>query len=245
MTSAGARAAESPCRFRATARSRWQARIGRRAALFLARVVFRFRLDFAGLDHIPPGEPLIVAAAPHRCWIDAFLVMMALPPYPRLSFLGSAEGMFNTWWKRAVLWLFGGVVPVSTKGLLNREGLETSLEILAADNRLGIFPEGWEHLSGPPGEVEPVKRGVAFLSQRSGRRVLPVGIAGTQLLWRGKTLRLRVGAPIDALASDADRTEAQAYADRLRGTLTGLLPALPPDAAPADRQWTWLTQMLE
>ncbi|HEU5431574.1 MAG TPA: 1-acyl-sn-glycerol-3-phosphate acyltransferase, partial [Thermomicrobiales bacterium] len=236
----------SPARtFRPTTWSRLQARFGRRVVLLLARFVFRLRLEFAGLENVPAGEPLIVAGAPHRNWIDAFLIMMALPPSPRLFFLGSAEGMFNAWWKRAVLALFGGVVPVSTKGLLNRDGLETSLAILAADNRLGIFPEGWEHVAGPPHEVEPVKRGVAFLSQRSGRRVLPVALAGSKSLWRGKTLRLRIGPPLDALAPDTDRAAAQAYADRLGATLTALLPPLPPEPPVAERRWPWLTQMLD
>ena len=91
------------------------------------------------------------------------------------------------------------MVPVSTRGQLNRDGLELALGILERGNRVGIFPEGWG--AKPDPEIMPLKRGVAFISQHSGRRVLPVALAGTTDLWRGKTLRVRIAPPLDALAA--------------------------------------------
>jgi 1-acyl-sn-glycerol-3-phosphate acyltransferase len=233
-----------PDRFRPTPLARLQARLGRRLLLLLGRGLFRFRFEFAGLDLVPPGEPLIVAAAPHRGWIDPFLIIMALPPAPRPYFLGSAEAMFNRRWKCAILWLMGGVVPVSTVGQLNRESIETSLAILAAGNRLGIFPEGRGQFSQPPREIQPVKRGVAFLAERSRCRILPVGLAGTQELWRGKTLRLRIGPPLPALPPDASRAEQQLAIDRLVAALADAMPPSPPEPLDGKKPWNWLSKLL-
>jgi 1-acyl-sn-glycerol-3-phosphate acyltransferase len=224
--------------------TRLRARFGRRLLSLIGRGLFRFRFQFTGLEHVPPDESLIVAAAPHRGWIDPFLIIMALPPAPRLYFLGSAEAMFNRWLKRAILWLMGGVVPVSTLGQLNREGIETSLDILAAGNRLGIFPEGWGQFTASPTEIQPVKRGVAFLGERSRCRVLPIGLAGTQELWRGKTLRLRVGPPLEPLASDASRAEQQTYADRIVAAIVDVMPPLPPEPIDGKKPWRWLSKFL-
>jgi 1-acyl-sn-glycerol-3-phosphate acyltransferase len=224
--------------------SRIQARVGRRLLSLIGRKLFGFKFEFHGLEHVPAGEPVIVAAAPHRGWIDSFLIIMALPPSPRVYYLGSAQAMFNRWWKRAILGLMGGVVPVSSLGQLNREGLETSLEILSAGGSLGVFPEGWGHLDDDPTQIGEFKRGVAFLAQRSGRRVLPVGLAGSQQLWRGKTLLLQVGPLLDPPAPSAGRAEQQAFADRLRTAIQAVAPAPPAEAEGAGRTWQWLTKLL-
>jgi 1-acyl-sn-glycerol-3-phosphate acyltransferase len=90
----------------------------------------------------------------------------------------------------------------------------------------------------------PLKRGVAFISEHSGRRVLPVALAGATDLWRGKTLRVRIAPPLNALPPGANRQEEQAYVDRLRAVL---LAAVPPESEePSDgrKPWRWLTRAL-
>lgn len=221
-----------------------QGRLSRRLLLLLGSGLFRLRFDFRGCELVPRGEPLIVAAAPHRNWIDPFLVIMALPPEPRVYFLASAEGMFNTWWKRAILALLGGVIPVSTAGQLNRQGLEKSLSLLATGNNLGLMPEGWSQEDQPPDQVQPVRRGVAFLAERSGRRVLPVGLSGTQELWRGKTLRLRFGSPLHPPPRGTARADEVAFAERLREALQAVQPPLPPLPEDGHKPWPWLTRLL-
>ncbi len=225
--------------------SRIQARVGRRLLRFIGQTLLGFKFQIEGLEHVPAGEPMIVAGGPHRGWIDSFLIIIALPPSPRINYLGSAQAMFNRRWKRIILNLMGGVVPVSSVGQLNREGLETSLAILDGGNSLGLFPEGWGHHHDDPLTVSEFKRGVAFLSQRSGRRVLPVGLTGTQQLWRGKTLCLRVGPPLDALDPAAGKAEQQAYVDKLRAAIQAAM--LPPPTEPAGdpRRWQWLTSLLD
>jgi 1-acyl-sn-glycerol-3-phosphate acyltransferase len=229
-------------RFRPTL---WSALQARRIKLWLTLVgkgLLRFNIEVEGLELVPRGEPLIVAPAPHRNWIDPFLILLVLPPLPRTYFLAAADTAGNRRWKRLFIELAGGMVPVSTSGHLNRDGLEVALGILERGNRVGIFPEGWG--SKPDPEIMHLKRGVAFISQHSGRRVLPVALAGTTDLWRGKTLRIRVAPPLDALPAGADRQEEQAYVDALRAVLQDAVPPQPPEPTDGRKPWRWLTRAL-
>lgn len=223
-----------------------RARLARWIVLAVAKGLFRFRLEVVGQAVVPAGEPLIVAAAPHRNWVDGFLLVMALPPTPRPLFVATAPDLFNTWWKRAMLWAFGGVVPVEkTGGGANRAAIEASLAALAAGHRLVIFPEGWHHVDDPDGVVGDFQRGVAFLAGQSRRRVLPVGLNGTGTLWRGKTLPVRLGAPVTPPQSGAPRSDIDAWTERLREATVALVPPAPPEPAAGRKPWPWLTTLLD
>lgn len=223
----------------------WSALQARRIKLWLALVgkgLLQLHVEVEGLEFVPPGEPLIVAATPHRSWIDPFLLLTVLPPLPRTYFLAAADTPGNLWWKRLIVTVAGGMVPVATRGQLNREGLELALAILASGNRVGIFPEGWGEK--PDLDVMPLKRGVALISEHSGRRVLPVALAGTPELWRGKTLRVRIAPPLEALAPGADRHEEQVFVDRLRDLLRSSVPPAPAEPASGKKPWRWLTRLI-
>jgi 1-acyl-sn-glycerol-3-phosphate acyltransferase len=223
----------------------WSALQARRIKLWLSLVgkgLLRFNIEVEGLEHVPRGEPLIVAGAPHRNWIDPFLILQVLPTLPRTYFLAAADTVGNRWWKQLFIELAGGMVPVATRGQLNRDGLELALGILERGNRVGIFPEGWGEKPDP--EIMPLKRGVAFISQHSGCRVLPVALAGTTDLWRGKTLRVRIAPPLDALPPGANRHEEQSYVDDLRTVLLAAVPPEPEEPRDGKKPWRWLTKAI-
>jgi 1-acyl-sn-glycerol-3-phosphate acyltransferase len=228
--------------FRPTLWSDLQARRIKLWLTFAGKGLFRLRIEVEGLENVPPGEPVIIAAAPHRNWIDPFLILTILPPLPRTYFLAAIGTTGDRRWKRLAMHLAGGMVPVETRGTLNRDGLELALAILEQGNRIGIFPEGWGDKPDP--EVMPLKRGVAFISEHSGRRVLPVAVAGATELWRGKTLRVRIAPPLEALPPGADRNEEQVFVDHLRAVLEATRPAEPPDPADGKKPWRWMTKML-
>lgn len=229
-------------RFRPNLLSALQARRIKLWLTLISKGLFRLHIEVAGLEHVPANEPIIVAAAPHRSWIDPFLLLVALPTLPRLYFVAAADTPGNRWWKRLAIEIAGGAIPVSTHGQFNREALELSLAILASGNRVGIFPEGWGPKPDP--EILPLKRGVAFLSEHSGRRVLPVGLSGTLDLWRGATLRVNIAPPLDAVPAGADRNEEQAFVDHLRQILIETVPTTPPEPPDGKRPWRWLARLL-
>jgi 1-acyl-sn-glycerol-3-phosphate acyltransferase len=208
----------------------------------IGRGLFGFRIEVRGREHVPAGEPLIVAGGPHRNWVDGFLLMLALPALPRLTFLAS-ENVSDRLWKRILVFIAGGFEAVSFTSVVNREVLAAAQEVLRRGDRLGIFPEGWDHLEGPMREIGEFRRGVAFIAQQSGRRVLPVALAGAKPLWRGKTLRVHIGPPLNPPPADADRAAQQAWSDELRAILEGLIPPEPPAVPVERRRWPWLTDL--
>ena len=221
-----------------------QAHVVTSAVRFIGSRIFGFCFEVSGLEHVPAGEPLIVAGGPHRNWVDGFLLLIALPAEPRVTFLAS-ENAFNRWWRRLILWLTGGVERVSTTSALNRDALAGALRVLTRDDRLGIFPEGWDHMDDPVREIGELRRGIAYIAQQSGRRVLPVALAGAKPLWRGKTLRVRIGPPVPPPPATARKEEQQAWSNELRAVLQGLLPAEPPEIPVPERRWNWLTTWLD
>ena len=209
---------------------------------FIGTRLFGFRIEVSGREHVPAGQPLIVAGGPHRNWVDGFLLLVALPPQPRVVFLAS-ENVSNRWWKRVLVRLAGGFQSVSTTSTLNREALEAALLVLARGDRLGIFPEGWDHLEGPLREIGPLRRGLAFVAQQSRRCVLPVSLAGSKPLWRGKTLRVRIGPPLDPPPMNAGKVAQQTWSDTLRASLPVLIPPETPEIPLERRRWPWLTDL--
>jgi 1-acyl-sn-glycerol-3-phosphate acyltransferase len=209
---------------------------------FIGTRLFGFRIEVSGREHVPAGQPLIVAGGPHRNWVDGFLLLVALPPQPRVVFLAS-ENVSDRWWKRLLVRLAGGFEAVSTTSALNREALDAALLVLARGDRLGVFPEGWDHLEDPMREIGDFRRGLAFVAQHSRRRVLPVALAGGKPLWRGKTLRVRIGPPLDPPPIEAGKAAQQSWSDQLRATLQELIPPEPPAIPLARRRWPWLTDL--
>ncbi len=92
-------------------------------------------------------------------------------------------------------------------------------------------------------EIGPFRRGLAFVAQQSGRCVLPVALAGSKPLWRGKTLRVGIGTPLHPPPLDAGKAAQQAWSDMLRATLQDLIPAEPPEIPLEQRRWLWLTDL--
>jgi 1-acyl-sn-glycerol-3-phosphate acyltransferase len=238
-----ANGASRPDRFRANWISAFQAWRIRLWLTLVGKGLLRLKIEIEGLEHVPTDEPVIVAAAPHRNWIDPFLILLALPALPRVYFVAASDTAGARWWKTLATNIAGGMAPVSTRGGLNRDGLQTSLAILEGGNRLGIFPEGWGN-NRAPFEVLPLKRGVAFLSEHSGCRVLPIGLSGTTDYYRGATLRLRVARPLDSLPPGADRNEEQRFVDELREVLSASVPPPPPEPPAGKKPWSWLARML-
>jgi len=220
----------------------FQARLTTSVVRFIGTRLFGFHIEVSGRENVPAGEPLIVAGGPHRNWVDGFLLLIALPPEPRVVFLAS-EHVSDRWWKRVLVRVAGGFEPVSATSALNREALAATVLVLKRGERLGVFPEGWDHLDGPMREIGEFRRGLAYIARQSGLPVLPVALAGSKPLWRGKTLRVRIGRPLEPPAADARRTEQQAWSDELRAALQDLIPPEPPEVPLDQRRWPWLTDL--
>jgi 1-acyl-sn-glycerol-3-phosphate acyltransferase len=171
----------------------------------------------------PKEGPLLVVSN-HLSNIDPFL------------FGGYAPGALYCITKRElfsnpfVSWIMAGCncFPVD-RGAADRQAMRTALDALSRRGRLLIFLEGTR--SATPG-MRRAEAGAGFLARRSGARILPVAIWGTEAaLGRGRKLpkrvpiRMRYG-PMFTLPDRApgERRDDQAIADLIGSRIAALLP---------------------
>ena len=187
---------------------------------FIGTRLFGFRIEVSGRENVPAGEPLIVAGGPHRNWVDGFLLLVALPPQPRVVFLAS-ENVSDRWWKRLLVRLAGGFEPVSTTSVLNREALDAALLVLARGDRLGVFPEGWDHLEGPMREIGDFRRGRG-LYRSAVRAARAAGRPRRQQTAVARQDAARAyRAAVGPSAMDAGKAAQQAWSDDVPRHLAG------------------------
>ena len=201
--------------------SRWAYRAARRTVL--TTLYPYLRVQRQGAEHLDAEGPLIVAPV-HRSNLDAPLVSVAGRRPTR--FLAKQSLFDNRWFGGLIAAL--GAFPVR-RGGADREALRISAEILAAGQKLLVFPEGGRG-SGP--RVQGVFDGVSWLAAKTGAAVVPVGVAGTEAamppgarLPRRVPVAIVVGPPVPPPEAPPDarrvsRRERSGYsqtvADRLQ-----------------------------
>lgn len=167
----------------------------------IARRVLRLRLDLQGARHLPtgpdsrPAGAWIAAGMPHRTWIEPFVLAILLPVEPRLVFLGDGRAIFRTPLRRLIFRLVGGVVPIWPGG--RRGAFEAHAEAVESVIRAGavfaLFPE-----VGPPaplGEARPLGAGLGYFALRTGAPVVTLAFGGTDEIYLGRRIVLRVLPP--------------------------------------------------
>jgi 1-acyl-sn-glycerol-3-phosphate acyltransferase len=171
----------------------------------------------------PKEGPLLVVSN-HLSNIDPFL------------FGGYAPGALYCITKRELFsnpfssWVMAGCncFPVD-RGTADRRAMRTALDVLSRRGRLLIFLEGTR--SATPG-MRRAEAGAGFLARRSGARILPVAIWGTEAaLGRGRklpkrvTIRMRYGPVFDLPArAPGERRDDQAMSDLIGSRIAALLP---------------------
>ena len=182
----------------------------RRFMILLCRVLFG--LTMQGMEKVPQGTPLIVAAN-HTQYPDPVLVCMAIPR--RMQWMGKKQlYVFPYRW----LFEFIGSFPVDREGG-GRSGLRAALAFLEEGWALGIFPEG---TSRDDGSAREAKSGAVMLAVRSGAPVLPVYVSkmpGPAGRLRGERLRIVVG---ETMTVDASLRGSRRYREVADGIMRGV-----------------------
>jgi 1-acyl-sn-glycerol-3-phosphate acyltransferase len=183
-----------------------------------------FRVE--GLERVPRQGPLIVASN-HLHFCDPPLLGGVLPRYVR--FMAKQEA-FNVPW--GVVSTTYGAFPVK-RGQMDRQALRQAERILAGGGVVGMFPEG--HRGHGEGLL-PGFDGVALIARRGGVPILPVGIAGTEVVFKSRPrwpIVVRIGEPFQARSGRplADVTReimcriAELLPERYRGVYGETIPA--------------------
>jgi 1-acyl-sn-glycerol-3-phosphate acyltransferase len=99
------------------------------------------------------------------------------------------------------------------RGEGDTESIRKAIALLEAGNALLVFPEGTR---GDGETMLPINRGVAMLAKRTGAQVVPVGIAGTNIVMprgrKGRRHRITItyGAPFTYASIAEGRTDKEA-----------------------------------
>ena len=172
------------------------------------------RFDVAGLDHVPPSGPVVLAAN-HRSYFDvAALAIVASRIGRPVRFMAKQE-LFNAPVIGRIARALGGI-PVDREAHSGAPMREAAAALRAGEVVL-VLPQG----TIPRGEAffDPVlagKTGAARLAAETGADIVPVGIWGTEQVWprsssipnmttvlRPPTVTVRVGAPMPVVDEDA------------------------------------------
>jgi 1-acyl-sn-glycerol-3-phosphate acyltransferase len=209
-----------------------------------------------GAQHLPGGGRFILACALHRSWIDAPLLVAAMPLEPRIWYIGSGVAAFRAWWSAWLLRLVGGILPVYRGGVDVDVHVDGARAVLEGGAIFGIFPEGSRR--GDPFVPEPFRRGVGLIGLRTGVPIVPVILAGTSELYRGRRIVFRVLPPTSALqlaaidlVPEPGSAEELAAAREATAGLQALMASHVEELARAcddppsrRRRWRWLTHLV-
>jgi 1-acyl-sn-glycerol-3-phosphate acyltransferase len=154
-----------------------------------------------GLERMPRDRngamvPCVLAVAPHRGWIDPFLLLLAWPrDAPRLAWFGDGPTMARSWWRRRLFPRLGMIPirPGAGPGAI-REHLADVRTVLGRGSCVVVFPE-----KGPPsprGRTRTIAPGASWLAAAGGVPLVPVAIGGFLETGLGTRYRLRILEPL-------------------------------------------------
>jgi 1-acyl-sn-glycerol-3-phosphate acyltransferase len=189
----------------------------RRIAVPVALAIFHLlaRLRIEGTENMPRQGPVIMASN-HLTNFDVFPLQAGCPR--PIFFMGKAE-LYSS---KSVDWAFRqvGSFPVQ-RGAHDEWAMRQAERVLKAGQVLGMFPEG--HRSKGQG-LGPAKTGVARLALTLDCPIVPVGLHGTQYMFKHKSRRtpisVRLGEPLYPEKKDTPLS----LTDRIMFAIAGLLP---------------------
>jgi 1-acyl-sn-glycerol-3-phosphate acyltransferase len=167
-----------------------------------------------------PG-PTVLAPV-HRSHLDSILV--AAQSSRRIRALGK-ESLFTTPGVSYVCAALGAI-PVR-RGAADKDAMQAAKGLLDDGESMIVFPEGGRRDGDT---IWPLFDGAAWLAAKTGARVIPIGIAGTEAAlpegakWvRRSTVAIVAGEPMEAPqpanGKRATREELSAFTDALAATL--------------------------
>ena len=151
-------------------------RIARMLLIPLVRLVYRPVIE--GRSNIPAHGPVILASN-HLSVFDSVIIPLMAPR--RVVFLTKAEVFHGRGPKgRLVRWFFTAIGSVPVQRGANRAAqasLDAALEVLAAGDAFGIYPEGTRSVDG---RLYRGRTGVGWLALTARAPVVPVALKGTE-----------------------------------------------------------------
>ncbi len=190
-----------------------------------------------GREHLPAGAAVLCFN--HQNWSDVFVLLAAFPWRPRLYVFGPLEDdMSRGIRNRLIRWSDTGL-PVRPNRDDLRPAARRTAAVLRAGGVVAVAGEGRIHLGER--ELLPLWSGAAHFAARSGVPLVPVAINGTGWLGLGRTVRVRVGAPLIPGSRASGRAVAELN-ERAWASLHDLVQDYP-DHPPPGAVGRWMTEL--
>lgn len=177
---------------------------------FFSRIAFKLlgmKVEIQGLENIPRNEPVIFISN-HQSMMDIKLSLAFIPV--NFSFI-SKDTVFHVPILGAYMTASGHIPIQRTEDRKAYATLLTAVNKLTAKKSLVVFPEGTRSEDGKLGTF---KRGISLIVLKSGRRVVPMAICGSNQFMpkRGwlshpekRYVRISFGKPLSFDNSRTDR----------------------------------------
>ncbi len=202
------------------------ARLWGAVSVWLLQTICGLRLEYRGVENIPPGAVLI--AAKHQSFLETFALLKYAPDFAIIL-------------KRQLTHvpLFGLYLIVSQQIAIDRGRGRQALQqiaaaakpVFAAGRQVFIYPEGTRR---PPGAPPRYKQGVTTLYAETGAACLPVAV-NTGLFWRRRGFLRRPGvAVIEYLPIIAPGLDPAAFSERLQSAIEAACARLNAEAVDRD-----------
>ena len=202
------------------------ANLWRAASVWLLEAICDLRVEYRGLENIPPGAVLI--AAKHQSFLETFALLKYAPDFAIIL-------------KRQLTYIpfFGLYLIVSRQIAIDRARGRQALQqieeaarpVFAAGRQVFIYPEGTRRLPGAPPKY---KAGVAAIYAGNSAPCLPVAL-NTGLFWRRRGFLRRPGvAVVEYLPPIPPGLTREAFAARVQSDIEAACERLNAEAVAHD-----------
>ncbi|RBP16386.1 1-acyl-sn-glycerol-3-phosphate acyltransferase [Roseiarcus fermentans] len=202
------------------------ANLWRAASVWLLETICGLKVEYRGLENIPPGA--VIIAAKHQSFLETFALLKYAPDFAIIL-------------KRQLTYIpfFGLYLIVSKQIAIDRARGRQALQqieaaakpVLAAGRQIFIYPEGTRR---PPGAPPRYKMGVTALYGANDVPCLPVAL-NTGLFWRRRGFLRRPGvAVIEYLPPIPPGLGRDAFMARLESEIEAACDRLNAEAANRD-----------
>ncbi|MEK7297159.1 MAG: lysophospholipid acyltransferase family protein [Planctomycetota bacterium] len=196
---------------------------------YFSRIAFKLlgmKVEIEGVEHIPQGEPVIFISN-HQSMMDIKLAIACIPT--NISFVAK-ESIFDVPILGAYMRVSGHIPIKRNEDRKAYASLLAAIKNLTTKNKsLVVFPEGTR---SEDGQLGVFKRGISLIILKSGRRVVPMAIDGSNqfmpkrgfLSHPGKRyVRIAFGKPLSFDSSRTDREYTLKMTEELHGNVSRLL----------------------
>lgn len=196
---------------------------------FYSWLIALCRLGVRGTEYLEDVEPPVIFLANHRSFLDAPLIVRALPHRfrKRLGIAAATDTLYaRFWWFAPLAELAFNAYPFPAAALENiKPGLDYTGRILDLGWNVLVFPEG--RLNRGEAPMQPLKHGTGLLAVEMQCPVVPVVILGTEKILPPDTafptrrgpVEVRFGPPMRFGAEESYRETTERVYQAMRALI--------------------------